>query len=36
MESKKLYIYIWFGFQSFREEDAIPGSPHQLLNEWKQ
>ena len=24
---KNLYIYIWFGFQSFQVEDDNPGSP---------
>ncbi len=28
MVSKKLCKYIWFGLQSFWEEDNIPGSPH--------
>ena len=27
MVSKKLSKYIWFGLQSFREEDDIPRSP---------
>ena len=27
MVSKKLSKYIWFGLQSFREEDDILGSP---------
>ena len=34
MVSKKLSKYIWFGLQSFREEDDNPGSPH-YINELK-
>ena len=31
MVSKKLCKYIWFGLQSFWEEDNIPGSPQGSL-----
>ena len=31
MVSKKLSKYIWFGLQSFREENNIPGSPYPSL-----